>query len=487
MEMKQKEQADFYEPIVKALQLKQYKEAEQLATEVVKAAPLVAQGWVLLGESLLQQDIGITAAKIFERAWLLDPEAVWIGAVQKALRGIKNPTRKEETEKMLNVQNVTVTAAVLVKDEERLIEKCLKHLEHAVDEILVIDTGSTDRTIEIAEAMPKVRVIHYVWKDDFAAARNAGLAAITTDWVIWVDGDEILFPEDVPYVRELAGLFHDSFYPPILHIWQNNLVNGKVTPDLSQARMFAMNRGLHYRGKIHEQITAIEGDMFQANHLRASVRLRVEHDGYEPAIVQEKNKLQRNLVLLEQMIQEEPENPGWWYFYGRETLASGDRDKALEILRKTEALAQLQPRFGRMVEVQMLMVKIFLPLNQLEEAETACHKALAIHPDYPDASFFLAQIQIRKAVQLTQIAEKNIHKAKNDFASYRGNVSADHQISQWKADMLLADIARIAGKLPEAQQVYRHIQTRFPDMKELQERLDQLKNLGQRLIQGSKK
>jgi tetratricopeptide (TPR) repeat protein len=245
-------------------------------------------------------------------------------------------------------------------------------------------------------------------------------------------------------------------------------VNGKVTPDLSQARMFAMNRGLHYHGKIHEQITSIEGDMFQANHLRAMVRLRVEHDGYEPAIVQEKNKLRRNLALLEQMILEEPENPGWWYFYGRETLATGDREKALEILRKTERLAELQPRFGRMVEVQMLMVKIYLPLNQLEEAEAACHKALAIHPDFPDASFFLAQIQIRRAVQLAQDAEKNIHKAKKDFSSYRGNVSADHQITQWKADMLLADIARIAGKLPEARQIYKHIQTKFPDMKELQ-------------------
>jgi hypothetical protein len=218
MEVKQKENADFYEPIVKALHLKQYKEAEQLATEVVKAAPLVAQGWVLLGEALLRQDIGVTAAMIFERAWLLDPEAVWIGAVQKALRAIKKPIRKEEVEQLLSVQKVTVTAAVLVKNEERLIGKCLRHLEHAVDEILVIDTGSTDRTIEIAKSMPKVRLIHHVWNDDFAAARNTGLAAITTDWVIWVDGDEILFPEDVPYVRELAGLFHGSAYPPILHI-----------------------------------------------------------------------------------------------------------------------------------------------------------------------------------------------------------------------------------------------------------------------------
>jgi tetratricopeptide (TPR) repeat protein len=183
--------------------------------------------------------------------------------------------------------------------------------------------------------------------------------------------------------------------------------------------------------------------------------------------------------LLEQMIIDEPDNPGWWYFLGRETLGSGNLDNALEILKKTEALAENQPRFGRMVEVYVLMVKIYLHLNQLDEAEAVCHKALAIHSDYPDASFFLAQINIRKAVRLAQEAEKNIKKAKRDFASYRGNVSADHQISQWKADMLLADIAIMAGKLPEAQQIYKQIQARLPDMKELQERLDQLEKLGE--------
>jgi tetratricopeptide (TPR) repeat protein len=201
--------------------------------------------------------------------------------------------------------------------------------------------------------------------------------------------------------------------------------------------------------------------------------------------MQQKKKLQRNIGLLEQMLEGEPDNPGWWYFYGRETLASGNQENALEILKKTEELAKDQPRFGRMVEVYMLMVKIYLPLNQLEEAEVVCHKALAIHADYPDASFFLAQIQIRKGIQLTQEAEKNIKKAKQDFTSYRGNVSADHQISQWKADMLLADVARIAGKLPEAQQIYRNIQTKFPEMKEIQDRLDVLEKTGQRLIQGS--
>jgi glycosyltransferase involved in cell wall biosynthesis len=478
--------AEIHAPIIEALQAKRYIEAEVTACQAIQAAPLVAQSWVLLGEALLQQGIGITAAQIFERAWLLDPEAVWIGPVQKALHAIKNPTKSDVVAKLLEVPKVTVTAAVLVKNEERLIEKCLKHLVDAVDEILVIDTGSTDRTVEIAGSIPKVRIIHHEWQNDFAAARNAGLAAITTDWVLWVDGDEILFLEDVPYVREVAGLFNNTPLPPVLHIWQNNIVNGKVTPDVSQTRMFAMNRGLNYSGKVHEQVVSSESGIFSSNFMNAKVRIRVNHDGYEPAIMEQKNKLQRNLKLLEQMVIEEPKNPGWWYFLGRETLASGDHEKALGIFQRTEELAELQPRFGRMVEVYMLMVKIYLPLNQLEEAEVACHKALTIHADYPDASFFLAQIQIRKAVQLAQEAEKNIKKAKHDFASYRGNVSADHQISQWKADMLLADVARMAGKLPETQQTYKKIQARFPDMREVRDRLDDLEKTAEQLKKGSK-
>ncbi|WP_162463363.1 tetratricopeptide repeat-containing glycosyltransferase family 2 protein [Paenibacillus psychroresistens] len=473
-------------PIIAALQTKRYLEAEMMACEAVQAAPLVAQSWVLLGEALLQQGIGITAAQIFERAWLLDPEAVWIGAVQKALQAIKKPTKSDIVAKLLEVPSVTITAAVLVKNEERLIEKCLSHLADAVDEIVVIDTGSTDRTIEIAQSMPKVRLIHYAWSDDFAAARNAGLAAITTDWVLWVDGDELLFKEDIPYVRQIAGLFHSSPVAPILHIWQNNIVNGKVTPDVSQSRMFAMNRGLIYSGKVHEQVISAEFGMYEADHRNAKVRIRVNHDGYEPTIMQQKNKLQRNITLLKQMVVDEPDNPGWWYFYGRETFGGGDTVKALEILLRTEQLAEQQPRFGRMVEVYMLMVKIYMPLNQLDEAEAACHKALAIFNDYPDASFFLAQINVRRAIQQAKEAEKNIKKAKQDFTTYRSSVSADHQISQWKADMLLADVARLAGKLPEAQQIYKQIQARFPEMKELEVRLNQLEQTGDQLKHGSK-
>jgi glycosyltransferase involved in cell wall biosynthesis len=472
---------DQHGPIIAALQEKHYKAAEALAIKAVQADSLIAQSWVLLGEALLHQGMGITAAQIFERAWLLDPEAVWIDAVQNALHAIKSPTKNEEIAKLLQVKRVTVTAAVLVKNEERLIQKCLQHLAPAVDEIVVIDTGSTDRTIEIAKSMPKVRLIQHEWKNDFSEARNAGLEAITTDWVIWVDGDEILFPEDVPYVREIAGLFDDTPLPPILQICQNNTINGGVSPDYSQLRMFSTKRGLHYRGKVHEQVTTIEGDMYHSDVFKAMVRLRVQHDGYEPLIIQQKDKLQRNLSLLEEMVTDEPNNPAWWYFLGRETLGMGDKEKALEILLKTEMLAKLQPRFGRMVEVYMLMVKIYLPLNQLEKAEAACNKALAIHSDFPDASFFLAQINIRRALQQAQEAEKNIKKAKHDFASYRGNVSADHQIAGWKADMLLADVARIAGKLPEAQQIYKQLHKRLPEMNDFQTRLEHLKKIGEKL------
>jgi len=401
------------------------------------------------------------------------------------LHAIKNPTKNEAIARLLQVKKVTVTAAVLVKNEERLIRKCLEHLAPAVDEILVIDTGSTDRTIEIARGMPKVRLIQHEWKNDFAEARNAGLAAITTDWVIWVDGDEILFLEDVPYVREVAGLFDDTALPSILQICQNNTINGGVSPDYSQIRMFPAKRGLHYRGKVHEQVTTIEGDVYQADVLKAMVRLRVQHDGYEPHIIQQKDKLQRNLVLLEEMIKAEPNNPAWWYFLGRETLGLGDKEKALEILLKTEMLAQLQPRFGRMVEVHMLLVKIYLPLNQLDKAEEACRKALAIHADFPDASFFLAQINIRKALQQAQEAERNIKKAKQDFTTYRGNVSADHQIAGWKADMLLADVARMAGKLPDAQQIYQQLHKRLPEMVEVQTRLEHLRSIAEKLTLNS--
>jgi glycosyltransferase involved in cell wall biosynthesis len=93
-----------------------------------------------------------------------------------------------------------ISACLIVKDEERHLDRCLSSLQGIVDEIVVVDTGSTDGTLEIAQSHGAV-IGSFDWCDDFSAARNASLDLATGDWVLWIDADEALTPESASSIR----------------------------------------------------------------------------------------------------------------------------------------------------------------------------------------------------------------------------------------------------------------------------------------------
>src|SRR5579872_6223363 len=96
----------------------------------------------------------------------------------------------------------SIGACMIVKNEQENLARCLGSLRGAVDDIVVVDTGSTDRTIEIALEFG-ARVFHFDWIDDFAAARNESLCYATTDWVIWMDGDDELIETEPGALRKM--------------------------------------------------------------------------------------------------------------------------------------------------------------------------------------------------------------------------------------------------------------------------------------------
>ncbi len=461
--------------IATALQEQRYEEAEQLAIASLRRSPLQAQAWVHLGEALLRQGCGDAARHVFERAWLLDPQAAWVPAVQHALTEAAAGPARPDVHALLRVPNVKVTAAVMTCNDARTIVRCVSSLIEAVDEIVILDSDSTDGTLALIQDMPKVRIIRHVpLDDDFAGKRNRGLDHFDGDWVIWVDADESLFPEDVAIVRQAAGLFDSAPLPPILSICQVNSIQGKEVRDYSLPRMFPLRRGLRYHGRVHEQVVLEGTPLFEDGTFRRSVRIRLRHDGYEPDVMKRRDKLNRNLRLLRMMVDEEPDNPGWMLYYGRELLGSGDADQALTILARAEELANRTPLFGRLVEILTLMGSIHMQRKSYDAVEQVCLRALKASPDYPDAQYMLAQARMRKAVILMQDAERHLHQAKASFATYRGTVTADRAIAEWKADLALADLALLAGKRAEAIHRYEQICQRHPELAIVRQKLDKL-------------
>jgi glycosyltransferase involved in cell wall biosynthesis len=460
-----------YASIIELLRQREFRQAEEQAAAELRSTPLAPQLWVLLGEAYLHQGCGVAARKAFRRAWLLDPQAAWVAGVEKKLQGTLEGPLRPDIDELLTVKKVSVTIGVIVRDEERTIARCLSSLQGAADEIVVIDCESVDRTVEIAASFPNVTIVPTLWNEDFSALRNEGMKHMTGDWVLWVDADEHLHPDDLDAIREVAGLYNDMDPVAVLYIWQINGIGKAVHHEFSQTRMFPLQRGLKYHGRIHEQVGPEDADLYSGVSFRKPVRIRLFHDGYEPEIVRSKDKIKRNLSLLEQMVAEEPENPGWWTYYGRESLAAGLIDQALHGLAEAERTAQDKPAFARLLDVYMLNAKIRIHRKEWDLAEEACRKALARHPDFPDAKFYYATIQMNRAVALLQGAEQLLQETKQGFSSYRGTVSPDHSIAAWKADVALADIARAAGKFGDAAQIYNKVATRYPHVVEVKKPL----------------
>src|SRR5690242_19447443 len=97
-----------------------------------------------------------------------------------------------------------ISACLIVKNEEDNLARCLGSVASAVDEIVLVDTGSTDRTVEIAEQFG-ARVFHFTWCDDFSAARNESLRHARGEWILWVDGDDELVEAQPDALRTLCS------------------------------------------------------------------------------------------------------------------------------------------------------------------------------------------------------------------------------------------------------------------------------------------
>ncbi|WP_051621207.1 glycosyltransferase [Paenibacillus sp. UNC451MF] len=473
------------ERIVQSLHRRDFDTAELLSIQYVKAFPAVAQGWFFLAQSLLERHHGAMAQLAFQRAWLLDPEANWVQSVYAALKQSQSGPVRQDIIELLKIKLVTVTAAIMVKNEERCIERCLRCLIGAVDEIVVMDTGSTDRTLDIVRQFPEVKLYETEWQDSFSQLRNEILPLLTSDWVLWVDADEVLHQDDARHLREIAGIFDDSKQPVILQVWMANQYGRHYQQDFSQSRMFSLRHGLRYFGRIHEQIVPPGGLQERVNTISRKVRIRLIHDGYDPAIWKSRLKSDRSMKLLQLMVEEEPLNPSGWFFYGRECFSNGEQERAFTYLQEAERLAQDAPGFSAIDTVRLFMVKIHLQRQEWEAAMRLCTKILWQSPDYPDAHYHLAQAQVGKARALVQQAKKEMVAYNEAIISYRGATTPDPELKAWKAGLHMAELAVRSCKLAEAKKLLEYYAQRYPDVEALQTAQQHLEGIIHRLLDGT--
>lgn len=190
----------------------------------------------------------------------------------------------------------TVSAVLIVKDEEAVLDECLASVAWA-DEVVVYDTGSSDRTVEIARRHTGVVVEGY-WDDDFGAARNRALAHATGDWVLSVDADEVVTGDAEAFRASLGrdgGVAHTVLIRNLAAGPALPLGLGPADTVLAGSRVF--RRDLHsWAGRLHEQPVLVATGR-PADTQRPAAGIELRHSGYRADVVVEKDKGSRNVEL----------------------------------------------------------------------------------------------------------------------------------------------------------------------------------------------
>jgi glycosyltransferase involved in cell wall biosynthesis len=274
---------------------------------------------------------------------------------------------------------------MIVKNEIKNLPRCLASVKPYVDEMIVVDTGSQDRTPEMA-AEYGAKVSYFDWCDDFAAARNYAISQASSDWILMLDADEELVVESEDFLDQLTLYPNIVVYYLRLHDIPNEL-SERIAGNYV-VRLFRNSPEIKYVGRFHEYIT-YQNQGLNSNWSSYTDQLKITHYGYGKEQVKQKN-ISRNIPLLERIRQEEGLNLMLLYCLAEFYKHTQQSDKSKEIY--AEALEGLRPHleYGDRPEpfcyIPTLIYELGKQLLLEKDYETThllCQRGLEWCPNYP--------------------------------------------------------------------------------------------------------
>lgn len=283
-----------------------------------------------------------------------------------------------------------LSLAMIVKNEAHCLSRCLNSVGSVVDEIIVVDTGSTDGTIGVAKEF-HAKILQFNWVNDFSAARNFSLEQATGDWIFVLDADEFageglgqeirLFVQNGPRIGRLK-------------IMSDFRRNGHLLRSQSfVSRLFP--RGVRFQGRIHEQVVSALP--------RVNLQGELWHEGYLDT-----QKSDRNVRLLLAELKCEPDNAYLLYQLAIEYTSQGQVKEALQCLQKAFATMTLADSFAPNVVVDLLYTA--MTLQQFEVGTDAIGKSEKHLGDFPDfhlacGLFYMNLIRSNPAKFINQLSK----------------------------------------------------------------------------------
>ncbi len=344
------------------------------------------------------------ATALFGAAHRLDPELANLAGNLEALRrrraqlggrpmpalAPESPALARHAKKLAaRAQPATgmrISLCMIVRDEQEMLPRCLSTVAPFVEEIVIVDTGSKDATIEIARCFG-AQLIEREWTGSFAEARNVSFDAATGDWLLYLDADEALMGEDGPALRALAArTWREAF---MLREINYTGASERTSAVGSDALRMVRNRPQYrFRGALHEQIA-----WSLPTHIPERIEatgIRIEHFGYLDPVRESRGKSERNAELLDAEADDGQQGPFLHYNRGCELHAAGEPEQAIDEFERASQLIEQDPEQARRRWAPTLAIRHVRALRDAQrhqEAAELAESALARFPDFTDLLF----------------------------------------------------------------------------------------------------
>ncbi len=334
-----------------------------------------------------------------------------------------------------------ITLCMIVRDEEKYIEQCLKNAFQFVDDAVIVDTGSQDRTKEIIKKFNNVTLIDCKWENDFSKARNLSLEHATGNWILMLDADEFIEGDSNEIRKIIESTKYEALTIPLYNILDDN----EVFFSSLYYKLFK-NKGYRYFGALHEQLNI-------KNTLIGNVNeeiCKIVHYGYLTENINEKDKNNRNISILQCQIERDSKNPFLYYNLGVALYNIGKYSEALESYIKCENLSNGVGEYH--IDMTRKIAKCLYMLKKYKQ----CIKFIE--------ELFLEN-ELNKYVDLHYINGvcyfdiKNYSKAEEEFkrcikmgdtSEYVSNIG----VGSYKAKLMLARVYKNQNKINEAAMQY---------------------------------
>jgi len=331
---------------------------------------------------------------------------------------------------------------MIVKNEERNIEEALGWAKETTFEQVVVDTGSTDKTVKIAKSMG-ADVFVFEWIDDFSAARNFSLEQASGNWIVVMDGDDRFTVSDAKKLHTLLEQIESDAdkrdkYLAVSCTMVNIDDQNRPTSSLIRILAFRNDPAIRFSGRIHERLPIDEDRRFYSEDIR------VTHTGYSESAKKESGKTERNIKLLREVLKQEPNNMDAKAYLADSLSSCMDETSQSEAEMIFSEVLESGTRIHHVMRMKAYVFFIFNYVKdpeKLSKGEEICRKALNEFPDALDFEYFLGYVYNKKgeyqaAWEQLKKCEKKLADISKDDESY---LTPNNPIMIYGQLMLAAD------------------------------------------------